>query len=403
MGGALGTEHTGTASVKIVLAPDSFKGSLSAAEVCRAMHAGILAAEPDIEVVEVPLADGGEGTVDALVHATGGRFVSATVEGPLGDPVEAQLGILGDRRTAVIEMAAASGLPLVPEERRDPTRTTTYGTGQLVQAALDAGCQRLIIGIGGSATTDGGAGMAQALGVQMLDSQGQPMPHISGGLLKNIATIDVRNRDPRLDQCTVQVACDVDNPLLGRHGAAQVYAPQKGATPGQVAQLEAGLAHYAELLACDLGKSVADVPGAGAAGGLGAGLLAFGNATLESGVELVLDVVKLAEKAAGADLIITGEGRLDMQTRFGKAPTGALGVGQGLGIPVIAIAGTVAADASQLVEHGFAAVFSCLQAPMSLAEAMQPQTAGEMLSFTTEQVVRTWLAAPEGEELPGWR
>ncbi len=379
--------------MKILLAPDSFKGCLSAAEVCRALHAGVWAADPHIEGVEVPLADGGEGTVDALVHATGGHLVTVSVEGPLGEPVAAQFGILGDGRTAVIEMAAASGLPLVPEEHRDPTRTTTYGTGQLIQAALDAGCQRLIIGIGGSATTDGGAGMAQALGVRMLDGQGQPIPRVSGGSLNNIATIDLSNRDPRLDHCTVQVACDVDNPLLGPDGAAQVYAPQKGATPEQVEQLEAGLAHYAELLARDLGKSVADVPGAGAAGGLGAGLLAFCDATLESGVELVLDVVKLAEKAAGADLIITGEGKLDMQTRFGKAPTGALHVGQELDIPVIAIAGTVAADAGQLVEHGFTAVFSCLRAPMSLAEAMQPEAAREMLSFATEQIVRTWLAA----------
>ncbi len=379
--------------MKIVLAPDSFKGCLPAAEVCRAMHQGIAGADSAIEVVEVPLADGGEGTVDALVHATGGRFVTATVEGPLGDPVEAQFGILGDGRTAVIEMAAASGLPLVPEERRDSTRTTTYGTGQLIRAALDAGCQRLIIGIGGSATTDGGAGMAQALGVRMLDGQSQPIPRVSGGSLKTIASIDVSNRDPRLHQCAVQIACDVDNPLLGPNGAARVYAPQKGATPEQVEQLEAGLAHYADLLARDLGKSVGDVPGAGAAGGLGAGLLAFGNATLESGVELVLDVVRLAEKATGADLIITGEGKLDMQTRFGKTPTGALRVGQELGIPVIAIAGTVGADGGQPVEHGFTAVFSCLRAPMSLADAMQPEMAGEMLSFTTEQIVRTWLAA----------
>ncbi len=378
--------------MKIVVAPDSFKGCLSAAEVCRALHKGISDADLDIEVVEVPLADGGEGTVDALVHTTGGYFAAERVEGPLGQPVEAQFGLLGDGQTAAIEMAAASGLPLVPEDERDPTRTTTYGTGQLISAALDAGCRSLIIGVGGSATTDGGAAMAQALGARMLDGQGREISRVSGGRLQDIAAIDVSAIDQRLADCTVRVACDVDNPLLGPHGAARIYAPQKGATPEQVEQLEAGLAHYAEVLERDVGKSVADVPGAGAAGGLGAGLLAFCDATLESGIEIVLEVVDLAEQAQDADLIITGEGRLDAQTPFGKAPTGPLRVGQELGIPVIAVGGSVAADAGQLIQHGFTALFSCLRAPMSLAEAMRPDTAREMLSFAAEQIIRTWLA-----------
>ena len=378
--------------MRIIVAPDSFKGCLSALEVCRALHKGVSDADPDIEVVEVPLADGGEGTVDALVHATAGQFVTARLEGPLGEPVEAQFGILGDGQTGVIEMAAASGLPLIREEQRNPIRTTTYGTGQLITAALDAGCRSLIIGIGGSATTDGGAAMAQALGARMIDTKGRDIARVSGGRLQDIATIDVSARDERLADCVVRVACDVDNPLLGPHGAAGVYAPQKGATPEQVEQLEAGLAHYAEVLARDLGKSIADVPGAGAAGGLGAGLLAFCDATLESGIQIVLEVVDLAEQAQGADLIITGEGKLDAQTLFGKAPTGARHVGQELGIPVIAIAGSVAGDAGQLVEHGFAALFSCVTEPMSLTEAMHPGTAREMLSFAAEQIVRTWLA-----------
>jgi len=378
--------------VKIVIAPDSFKGCLSAAQVSEAIQAGICAANPDITCQKVPLADGGEGTVDALVHATDGRFVSAVVEGPLGEPVEAQFGILGDEETAVIEMAAASGLPLIPEEQRDPTRTTTYGTGQLIRAALDAGCRRLVVGIGGSATTDGGTGMAQALGARMLDSQGREITRVSGGKLSEVTAIDASELDPRIDECTMLVACDVDNPLLGPRGAAAVYGPQKGATPAQVEKLEAGLAHFAELLARDLGKSVAEVPGAGAAGGLGAGLLAFCDAQLQPGIDIVLDVVKLAKKAAGAELIITGEGRIDSQTAFGKAPIGALRIGQQLGIPVIAIGGSVASDASQLNEHGFVALFSCLQQPMSLSEAMHPQTARQMLKTTAEQITRLWLA-----------
>jgi len=379
--------------VKIVIAPDSFKGCLSAAQVCEAIQAGIGAADPDIMCEKVPLADGGEGTVDALVHATDGRFVSAVVEGPLGEPVEAQFGILGDEETAVIEMAAASGLPLILQEQCNPTRSTTYGTGQLIRAALDAGCGRLVVGIGGSATTDGGAGMAQALGARMLDSRGQQIPRVGGGQLRNVAEIDIGDFDPRIDECTMLVACDVDNPLLGPRGAAAVYGPQKGATPAQVEELEAGLAHFAEVLERDLGKSVAEVPGAGAAGGLGAGLLAFCDAQLQPGIDIVLDVVKLAEKAAGAELIITGEGKIDSQTAFGKAPIGALRIGQQLGIPVIAIGGSVASDASQLNEHGLAALFSCLTEPMSLSEAMCPQTARQMLTTTAEQIMRLWLAA----------
>jgi len=379
--------------VKIVIAPDSFKGCLSAAQVSEAIQAGICAADRDITCEKVPLADGGEGTVDALVHATDGRFANAVVEGPLGDSVEAQFGILGDEETAVIEMAAASGLPLIPQEKRDPTRTTTYGTGQLITAALDAGCRRLVVGIGGSATTDGGAGMAQALGARMLDSQGRGITRVSGGRLDEVTAIDISELDQRLGECLMRVACDVDNPLLGPRGAAAVYGPQKGATPAQVEKLEAGLAQFAELLERNLGKSVAEVPGAGAAGGLGAGLLAFCGAQLEPGINIVLDVVKLAERAAGAELIITGEGKIDSQTAFGKAPTGALRVGQQLGIPVIAIGGSVASDASQLSNYGFAALFSCLQQPMSLSEAMCPQTARQMLKATAEQIMRLWLAA----------
>ncbi len=378
--------------MKIVVAPDSFKGCLSAPEVCTALAEGIAAADSQIEVISVPLADGGEGTVDALVQATGGKFISVEVEGPLGDSLTAVFGILGDGETAVIEMAAASGLPLVPEEQRDPLRTTTYGTGQLIKAALDQGCQQLIVGIGGSATNDGGAGMAQALGVQMLDKEGQLIPRVSGGRLKDIAHIDISGLDSQLAECQVRVACDVDNPLYGPQGAAYVYAPQKGATGDQVKELEAGLRHYASILAEQLGKSVAEIPGAGAAGGLGAGLLAFADASLEPGVEIVTEVVELREKVQGADLIITGEGRIDKQTAFGKAPSAPARLGQELGIPVIGIGGSVDPEAVELYQQGFTALFSCVNGPISLAEAMEPQTARRLLSFTASQIIKMLMA-----------
>lgn len=336
----------------------------------------------------MPLADGGEGTVDALVQATGGKFISRQVEGPRGEPVTATFGILGDEHTAVIEMAAASGLPLVPEEFRDLLRTTTYGTGQLITAALDQGCRQLIVGIGGSATNDGGAGMAQALGVRFLDEQGRPIPRVSGGRLKDIAHIDISELDSRLGQCQVRIACDVDNPLYGPQGAAYVYAPQKGADPAQVKQLDAGLRHYAQVLEEALGESVAEIPGSGAAGGLGAGLLAFADASLQPGVEIVTEVVELRKKVQGADLIITGEGRIDRQTAFGKAPSAPAKLGKELGIPVIGIGGSVEVEAGELYECGFTALFSCVNGPVSLAEAMEPQTARRLLGFTAQQIVR---------------
>ncbi len=270
-------------SAKIVIAPDSFKECLAAEEVASAMAEGVRAAAPEAEVVCVPMADGGEGTVRALVAATGGTLHRATVTGPLGEPVEAEFGILGDATTAVIEMAAASGLPLVPPDRRDPAKTTTFGTGALIRAALDLGAGRLLLGIGGSATVDGGAGMAQALGIALLDEDGQSIGR-GGGELERLARIDVSNRDPGLDDTVCEVACDVDNPLVGPHGAARVYGPQKGATPQMVKRLDANLAHLAEVVERDLGVNIRDLPGAGAAGGLGAGLVAFLGATLRPGV-----------------------------------------------------------------------------------------------------------------------
>jgi len=371
------------------VAPDSFKGCLTALEVCDALACGVLRACPDATVVTVPMADGGEGTVQALVDATGGEVLSQSVEGPLGEEVQALFGVMGDDSTGVIEMAAASGLPLVPEDRRNPLLTSTYGTGQLLRAAIRRRCRRLIVGIGGSATTDGGAGMAQALGVAFLDASGEPIHRVAGGDLSRIAHVDTSGIDGRLKDVEVRVACDVDNPLYGPTGAAFIYGPQKGATAEMVSELDRGLRHYAGVLQADLGADVAAVPGAGAAGGLGAGLLAFCNASLQRGVDIVLEAVGLAGHIAGADLVITGEGSIDGQTAFGKTPSGVARVAAAAGVPVVAVAGQVGADARSLHSHGFTALHAIATGPVSLQEAMEPARAREMLLFAGEQILRT--------------
>jgi glycerate kinase len=285
-------------------------------------------------------------------------------------------------------MAAASGLTLVPQTQRDPTRTSTYGTGELIRAALDLQVEQVIVGIGGSATTDCGCGMAQALGVQFYDAQGRLIHRVTGGRMAEVARIDAQHRDPRLERVTVRVACDVDNPLYGPQGAAYIYAPQKGATPEQVAALDAGLRHIAQLIHRDLGIEVANKPGAGAAGGLGAGLMAFCGARLESGVHIVIEAVGLKERVMGADLLITGEGKIDEQTAYGKTPAGAARVGLAAGVPVVAVAGSVPLDLAFLHDVGFTAVFSMMSGPMTLEEAMQPDKARAMLEAVSEQVTR---------------
>lgn len=377
--------------MKITIAPDSFKGCLTALEVCQAIEQGLWAVLPDVEVVSVPMADGGEGTVQSLVEATNGEFVTRTVEGPLGEAVDAVFGVLGDGATAVIEMAAASGLPLVPANMRNPLLTSTYGTGQLILAALEMGCRSLIVGIGGSATTDCGAGMAQALGVKMLGADGAEIDRVTGGRMAEVARIDVSSLDPRVWEATFRVACDVDNPLFGERGAAHVYGPQKGATPEMVRALDDGLRHFSALMARDLDCDVAEVPGAGAAGGLGAGLMAFCGAKLERGVKIVVDAVGLRERMAGSELVITGEGRIDFQTAFGKTPSGVADVANDLGVPVVAIGGGVALNATELHSRGFHALFPIVNEPMTLEEAMQPARARELLVFTAEQLLRTYL------------
>ncbi|MGQ9851944.1 MAG: glycerate kinase [Candidatus Oleimicrobiaceae bacterium] len=373
--------------MKIVVAPDSFKGSLSAAEICDAMERGIKRALPTAEVVKIPMADGGEGTVQALVSSTGGRIEKSTVVGPLGKELEAEYGILGDGQTAVIEMAAASGLPLVPLAQRNPVLTTTFGTGQLIRAALARGCRRLIVGIGGSATTDCGAGMAQALGVRFFDRDGKEITdYMSGGLMGEVASIDLSGVMPELLSATVTVACDVDNPLLGPRGAVMTYSRQKGANDEQLALLEANMTHFIGVVERTIGRSVRDVPGAGAAGGLGAGLIAFANAALRPGVSIVLEASRFAERIKGAAFVLTGEGKVDFQTAYGKTISGVAAEAQKQQIPVIVLAGAVEQQAENLYERGVASLFSICSAPMTLEHAMAHTAA--LVEKGAERIVR---------------
>ena len=372
--------------MKIVIAPDSFKESLSALEVATHIHAGFREVFPDADYILLPVADGGEGTVEAMVAATGGTVVQLAVSGPLGEPVEAFFGLTGDGKTAIIEMAAASGLMLVPPEDRDPLVTTTFGVGQLIVAALDRGARHFIVGIGGSATNDGGAGMLQALGVRLLDAGGGALGP-GGGELGRLETIDISGLDPRLADCRIEVACDVDNPLVGPHGASAVFGPQKGATPEKVALLDANLGHYAAVIGTVLRVDVAQLPGAGAAGGLGAAFKAFLGADLKPGSEIVTTAVGLDAMVADADLMITGEGRIDGQTIHGKTPIGVASVARRRGKPVIAIAGCLGADADAVYGYGIDAVFSVLSRSCSLSEAFAE--AGDNLRVTARNVAAT--------------
>ena len=354
--------------MRIVVAPNAFKGSLTALEAAEAIRDGILAIVPDADIVLTPIADGGDGTAEALVAATNGERRQLRVRGPLGDPVDADYGLIDGGSTAVIEMANAAGLRLVPPESRDPRITTTYGVGELLQQAFDAGTRHFIVGIGGSATNDGGAGMAQALGYHLLDDSGHELPH-GGVALRRLARIHVGGVHANWKEARVEVACDVTNPLTGPDGASAVYGPQKGATPEMVAELDAALKRFAEVIRRDLGVDVEHLSGAGAAGGLGAGLVAFTGAQLAPGAEMVMRALKLDERLAGADLVITGEGRLDSQTaRFGKAPAAVARHARDDGIPVIAIGGGVA-DETELALL-FDAIEATVTEPCSLDEAI---------------------------------
>jgi glycerate kinase len=378
--------------MNIIIAPDSFKGSLTAVAAADAIEQGIRAVLPTAELVRVPLADGGEGTAQALVDATGGRIVQHRVFGPLREPVEAYFGILGDDTTGVVEMAAASGLALIPAERRDPRIATTYGTGQLIAAAMDKGCTKVIIAVGGSATNDGGAGMAQALGARLLDNNGEQVGP-GGAELVRLAKIDVSHLDARVQRTEFYIATDVSNPLCGPEGAAAVYGPQKGATPEMVAELDAALAHYAAIIARDLKQEVADRPGAGAAGGLGAGLMAFLGAQPRMGIAVVLEAVDFESYLDGADLVITGEGRIDAQTAYGKTLSGVGRLARRHSVPVVALAGAVAEEADRLAEIGIDAAVSITPGPMTEEQAMA--RAGLLLQDAAEKVMRLILTGRE--------
>ena len=375
--------------LRIVVAPDKFKGSLSASDAASAIVRGASRAAPGASFAVVPMADGGEGTVEAMVAATRGTRPEVVVSGPLGDPVPARFGLLSDGRAAVIEMAAASGLVLVASGRRDPIRASTFGTGQLLLEAIGRGVGRIIVGIGGSATNDGGAGLAQALGYRLLDAEGVELSP-GGGALGRLDRIDASGRDPRLLGVEVAVACDVENPLCGLRGASAVYGPQKGATPEQVATLDANLAHFARVIRRDLGVEVAEVPGSGAAGGLGAGLIAFAGGRLESGVELVIGAVGLADRLRGADLCLTGEGAIDASSAHGKAAVGVARLARSLGVPTIALVGTIGPGAEHVMAEGIDAYFSLCPGPIAVAEAIGD--AAGLLERASEQAVRAFLA-----------
>ncbi|MGJ0628908.1 glycerate kinase [Xenorhabdus bovienii] len=376
--------------MKIVIAPDSFKESLSALQVAEAIEQGFREIFPKATYIRLPMADGGEGTVESLVAATGGQRISCSVTDPLGQPVDAFFGLLGDGKTAVIEMAAASGLHLVPMEQRNPLITTSYGTGELILAALEHGVQKLILGIGGSATNDGGAGMMQALGAKLWDGDSRILP-LGGGALTRLESIDLSSLDPRLNQLEITVACDVNNPLCGELGASAIFGPQKGATPEMVKVLDSALHHYGMKIESLTGKKVIDVAGAGAAGGMGASLLGCLDAKLQSGIEIVINILKLEEAIQGADLVITGEGRMDSQTIQGKTPIGVARVAKKFGIPTIALVGGMSRDYHVVHQHGLDAVFSIVSGACSLSDALA--NGADNLRVTARNVASVWRMA----------
>ena len=374
--------------MKFVIAPDSFKESLTALEVATAIETGFKRVFPDADYVKLPMADGGEGTVQSLVDATQGKLIECEVTAPLGDKVKSFFGLSGDGKTAIIEMAAASGLHLVPPEKRNPLLTTSYGTGELIKLALDLGVESFILGIGGSATNDGGVGMLQALGMQCLDSQDKPIG-FGGAELANIVKIDVQQLDPRLQQVHIEVACDVNNPLCGECGASAIFGPQKGATPEMVKQLDAALSHFAEIAERDCGKQIRDQAGAGAAGGMGGGLLLLPSVQLKAGIQIVLDRLHLIDYVKDADVVITGEGRIDAQSIMGKTPIGVARTAKQFNKPVIAIAGCLREDYDVVFDHGIDAVCPIIHQLSDLSDILKQ---GEQNLISTAQNVARVLA-----------
>ncbi|MCE5199370.1 MAG: glycerate kinase [Armatimonadota bacterium] len=373
--------------MKIVICPDSFKGSISSVGAAEAIARGAARAglPSGVETLCVPLADGGEGTVDALVTATGGSIHKVRVHDPLMREIDSFFGILGDGSTAVVEMAAASGLCLLASDERNPLITSTYGTGELLLAAIEAGAKKIIIGIGGSATNDGGTGAMTALGVRFLDDNRMPLPP-GGAALARLAHIDMSHLRFLISDVKLEIASDVSNPLLGTHGASAVYGPQKGATPEMVAALDAALENYATILKREIGTDVAEMPGAGAAGGLGAGLIAFLGAELKPGIDMILDAVRFDDVLVGADLVITGEGRIDEQTAYGKTIRGVLDRAVKQGVPIVAVAGSVSDDIGPLLDLGLTAAFSIAPGAVSIEYAMEH--AGELIERVTMHIVR---------------
>ena len=373
--------------MKVLIAMDSFKGSLSSIESSTAIAAGIKEVYPHADIEMLSLADGGEGTVEALVNATGGTLAAIPVTGPLYKEVEAIYGILGNGQTAVIEIAAACGLPLIADEQRNPLFTTTYGVGELIIDAFEKGCRDFIIGLGGSATSDGGIGMLQALGFRFLDSENKEVGR-GGQALNDIRRIDDSNVHPAVKKAKFKVACDVTNPLFGEQGAAYVFGPQKGASPEMVAELDRGLRNFADVAAKELNRDIHSIEGAGAAGGLGAAFLGFLQADLNSGIDLILESIGMQERIRGADIVLTGEGKLDGQTSMGKTALGVARMAKSQDIPVIALAGSVTEEADDLNDMGITSYFSILTKPSSLIEAINPEAARANLKVTTAQLFR---------------
>lgn len=373
--------------MKVVIAIDSLKGSLSSMEAGMAIKDGILAAKPDAEVIVKPLADGGEGTTDALIEGMNGERIDLTVTGPMHTPVDAYYGYLKDTNTAVMEMASAAGITLVPDSEKNPLLATSYGVGEIINDAIQRGCRNFIIGIGGSVTNDGGIGMLKALGVRFLDENGEDAGE-GGQALAKVARIDVSGMNPLLKECHIQVACDVNNPLCGENGSTYVYGPQKGVTEDMKKTLDEAMAHFARVTSETLENDYMNTPGAGAAGGLGYAFLAYTGAALTPGIELILDAVGLEEELSGADVVVTGEGRLDFQTAMGKAPVGVARLAKKYNAKVIAFAGSVTKEATACNKEGIDAFFPILRSVCTLAEAMDPVNARNNMIATVEQVFR---------------
>ena len=373
--------------MKVVIAIDSLKGSLSSMEAGMAIKDGILAAKPDAEVIVKPLADGGEGTTDALIEGMNGERIDLTVTGPMHTPVDAYYGYLKDTNTAVMEMASAAGITLVPDSEKNPLLATSYGVGEMINDAIQRGCRNFIIGIGGSVSNDGGIGMLKALGVRFLDENDEDAGE-GGQALAKVARIDVSGMNPLLKECHIQVACDVNNPLCGENGSTYVYGPQKGVTEDMKKTLDEAMAHFARVTSETLENDYLNTPGAGAAGGLGYAFLAYTGAALTPGIELILDAVGLEEELSGADVVVTGEGRLDFQTAMGKAPVGVARLAKKYNAKVIAFAGSVTKEATACNKEGIDAFFPILRGVCTLAEAMDPVAARNNMTATVEQVFR---------------